>query len=77
MDIEIVEAALINTGLQPGATESTKNKPFQRFAIEKAVKTAQSQIQRAPDFTLDVPIEFTLNFFTADREHSLAVLDRE
>src|SRR5206468_9456258 len=33
--IENLEAALINTGLQPGATGSTKNKPFQRFAFEE------------------------------------------
>jgi hypothetical protein len=33
--IENLEAALINTGLQPGATGSTKNKPFQRFACEE------------------------------------------
>ena len=33
--IENLEAALINTGLQPGATDSTKNKPFQRFACEE------------------------------------------
>ena len=30
-----MEAALINTGLQPGATGSTKNKPFQWFAYEE------------------------------------------
>jgi len=30
-----LEAALINTGLQPGATGSTKNKAFQRFACEE------------------------------------------
>jgi hypothetical protein len=30
-----LEAAFINTGLQPGATGSTKNKPFQRFACEE------------------------------------------
>lgn len=29
------EAALINTGLQPGATDSTENKPFQWFACEE------------------------------------------
>jgi hypothetical protein len=34
-----LEAAPINTGLQPGATDSTKNKPFQRFACaEKPLK---------------------------------------
>jgi hypothetical protein len=33
--IENLEAAVINTGLQPGATGSTKNKPFQRFACEE------------------------------------------
>jgi hypothetical protein len=35
VDVENLEAALINTGLQPGATDSTKNKPFQQFACEE------------------------------------------
>src|ERR1043166_7801006 len=37
--IKKFEAALINTGLQPGATDSTKHEPFQRFVCkEKPLK---------------------------------------
>jgi hypothetical protein len=33
------KGVIINTGLQPGATDSTKNKPFQRFECgEKPLK---------------------------------------
>jgi hypothetical protein len=40
--IENLGATPINTGLQPGATDWMKNKPFQRFTCEKAIKTAYS-----------------------------------